>query len=87
MTEDLDELGLGFNNKSIEHSDPYVKLIKSTDDAPLTIAAALLFPHCNAPLHKIKEQLEKCSSRRNICYFRKRDGNTEQIGDINHHEH
>ena len=61
MTEDLDELASTFNMQQSRSSEPSVKLIQSTKDAPLKIAAALLFPHCNAPLHKIKERLEEAS--------------------------
>lgn len=62
MNEDFLDLGSTFASVSENTSEPTVKLIRSTDNAPLHVAAALIFPHCNATLSAIKERLSKSNN-------------------------
>ncbi|MCH9811188.1 FAD-dependent thymidylate synthase [bacterium] len=59
MIEDTVDIAAAFNvETSDKTSSPRVKLVRSSENAPLDVAAALLFPHCNAPMETIKEKLK-----------------------------
>lgn len=59
MTEDTQDIAGAFHaTKGDATSSPRVRLIKSNKDAPIDVATALLFPHCNAPMEQIKENLK-----------------------------
>ncbi len=62
MSEDLIDLGATFPAVSENTSSPTVKLIKSTENAPLDVAAALIFPYCNGTFSTIKERLSKTNN-------------------------
>ena len=56
MGEDFADVARAFNGAFVStSSEPTVKLIHSSKDAPIHVAAALLFPYCNSPLESIKE--------------------------------
>lgn len=60
MTEDTVDMAAAFKTSTLDKtSEPRVKLIRSSNDAPLNVAAALIFPHCNASFSSIKKQLSK----------------------------
>ena len=59
MVEDTVDIAAAFQvEEKSSTSTPKVRLVRSSENAPLDVAAALLFPHCNAPLETIKEQLK-----------------------------
>lgn len=62
MSEDLIDLGATFPAVSENISSPTVKLIKSTENAPLDVAAALIFPFCNGTFSAIKERLSNTNN-------------------------
>ncbi len=62
MSEDLIDLGATFPAVSENISSPTVKLIKSTENAPLDVAAALIFPYCNGTFSAIKKRLSKTNN-------------------------
>ncbi len=60
MGEDFADVARAFNGAFVStSSEPTVKLIHSSKDAPIHVAAALLFPYCNSPLESIKEKLKR----------------------------
>lgn len=62
MGEDFLDVAKAFNQPAPGTSaQPTVKLIHTSKDAPVNVAAALLFPHCNASFESIKERLKKIS--------------------------
>jgi thymidylate synthase ThyX len=63
MNEGLNDIASPFNDLFENPcSEPRVKLISSSKDAPLNVAAALLFPHCNSSFENIKEKLKRKSA-------------------------
>lgn len=64
MNEDLQDVASAYKVNSHEKTvEPKVKLIRSEEGAPINVAAALLFPHCNSSLDEIKDRLKKTSSQ------------------------
>jgi thymidylate synthase ThyX len=62
MSEDLSSLSTSFPKTTTPTSDPQVKLIRSNEDAPLNVAAALMFPHSKASFDDIKKKLKSASA-------------------------
>jgi thymidylate synthase ThyX len=62
MNTSLESRALSFNKDATSTFEPTVKLISSTKDAHIHVAAAMIFPHTNASLQSIKERLFLSSS-------------------------
>ncbi|MCH9617288.1 MAG: Flavin-dependent thymidylate synthase [Chlamydiia bacterium] len=60
MTEDTADAAAAFKTAETDKTnEPRVRLIRSSSDGPLNVAAALIFPHCNASYSDIKDGLRK----------------------------
>ena len=62
MNEDYQRLSSSFSSSNTSTSKPLVKLIRSSKEAPMNVAAALIFPHSNASFDEIKNKLRQSSA-------------------------
>ncbi|MCH9621143.1 MAG: Flavin-dependent thymidylate synthase [Chlamydiia bacterium] len=62
MSDDFADLSSSFTTTKKQTADPFVKLIKSNDNAPMNVAAALMFPYCSATFEEIKDKLKEASA-------------------------
>ena len=60
MQDDIEDISAAFNTSTFDKTEePRVKLIRTNADAPVNVAAALIFPHCNVPFKEIRDKLKK----------------------------